>query len=60
MIDINVTTESLTTGLVKSSGTKRPPSVAWTQWCKYYQRYQDYNLVRQTLVSSSKDNGLPL
>ena len=52
IIDIHVNTEVLTTGLVIPSGTKRPPAVASTQWCKSYQRYQDYNLVRQTRVSS--------
>ena len=34
IIDIHVNTEVLTTGLVKPSGTKRPPAVASTQWCK--------------------------
>ena len=34
IIDIHVNTEVLTTGLVIPSGTKRPPAVASTQWCK--------------------------
>ena len=34
IIDIHVNTEVLTTWLVRPSGTKRPPAVASTQWCK--------------------------
>ena len=34
IINIHVNTEVLTTGLVIPSGTKRPPAVASTQWCK--------------------------
>ena len=38
IIDIHVNTEVLTTGLVIPSGTKRPPAVASTQWCKQLSR----------------------
>ena len=34
IIDIQVNTEVLTTGLVIPSETKRPLAVASTQWCK--------------------------
>ena len=56
IIDIRVNTEMLTTGLVIPSGTKRPPAVASTQWCKY----QANNLLRQTRVSSTLGSSLTL
>ena len=34
VIDIQINTEVLTTGLVIPSGTKRPLAVASTQWCE--------------------------
>ena len=48
IIDIHVNTEMLTTELVIPSRTKHRPSGV-----NSYQRYQDYNLIRQTRVSST-------
>ena len=38
IIDIHVYTKVLTTGLGIPSGTKRPPEVASTQWCKLFSK----------------------
>ena len=53
IIDIHVNTEVLTTGLVMPSGTKRHQQWHRPSGVNSYQWYQDYNLVRQTCVSST-------